>query len=71
MSKGAALRRDGKVRESEDALEEWGVVAFAREGALVSASAAGEDEACGECIDLEVLEVVIVGGEVEVHSVFS
>ncbi len=59
------------MRESEDAAKKWGVVAFAREGPLVCSPAAGEDEAGGQGIDFEVLEVVVVCGEVEVHLVLS
>lgn len=50
------------MRESEDAAKKWGVVAFARERALVRAPAAGDDEAGWQGIDFEVLEVVIVCG---------
>ena len=61
VSKCATLRGNGQVRKTEDAAKEGGVVAFAREGALMGASATGENEAGGEGVDFEVLEVVIVG----------
>ncbi|MEY5014508.1 MAG: hypothetical protein RIS92_866 [Verrucomicrobiota bacterium] len=57
--------------KSEDAAKERGVVAFACEGALMGAAAAGEDEAGRKGFEFEVLQIVIVGGEVEVNSVLS
>ncbi len=55
VSKGAAFWGNGQVRKTEDAAKEGGVVAFAREGALMGTAATGEDEAGGEGVDFEVL----------------